>query len=139
MVVKSLYRISTGEIVGGIGPFEPSIPQVPNPTPTPERPWIADPDIGIAVYGDVKPSSINPRLHKWNGSAKVNKSQAEIDSYDAAQKDARAAKINEDALIQAVAQLDYEERQKLQVKNGQTLRDPAQCKARIKAIYRSLL
>ena len=138
-MVKSLYRISTGEIFGGIGPFEPSIPQVPNPSPTPTRPTINDPDISIAVYGDVEPSSINPRLHKWDGSAIVAKTQAEIAAYDAAQKDTKAVHIDDDLLIQAVAQLDYEERQKLQVKNGQTLRTAAECKARVKAIYRSLL
>lgn len=54
-------------------------------------------------------------------------------------KDRIAELIDTDLLIQAVAQLDYEERQKLQVKAGQTLRTPAECKARAKVIYRSLL
>lgn len=57
----------------------------------------------------------------------------------AAEHDACAALIDDNALIQAVAMLDFEERQKLQVKAGQTLRTPAECKARIRAIYRALL
>jgi len=50
-----------------------------------------------------------------------------------------ANSVDGNLLMQAVAQLDYEERQKLQVKAGQTLLTPAECKARIKAIYRGLL
>lgn len=62
-------------------------------------------------------------------------SQAAID----AEKAAFAAAIDANPLIQAVAQLDFEERQKLVVINGQTLRTAAQCKARVRAIYQSLL
>lgn len=47
--------------------------------------------------------------------------------------------IDTDVLIQAVAQLDFEERQKLTVRSGQTLLTAPQCRARAKAIYRSLL
>lgn len=50
-----------------------------------------------------------------------------------------ANRIDGDLLIQAVAQLDFEERQKLVVQVGQTLRTAAQCRARIKAIYLALL
>lgn len=55
------------------------------------------------------------------------------------QKDRIAATIDGNVLIQAVAQLDFEERQKLQVSPGQTLLTAAQCKARVRVIYRSLL
>lgn len=47
--------------------------------------------------------------------------------------------IDSNLLIQAVAQLDFEERQKLTVKAGSTLLTAAQAKARVKAIYKSLL
>lgn len=50
-----------------------------------------------------------------------------------------AAAIDADLLIQAVAQVDFEERQKLTVKAGQALLTAAQTKARVKAIYLSLL
>jgi len=56
-----------------------------------------------------------------------------------AAKDALSADIDSNLLIQAVAQVDFEERQKLTVKTGQTLLTAAQTKARIKAIYRNLL
>lgn len=54
-------------------------------------------------------------------------------------KDADAANIDDDLLIQAVARVDFEERQKLQVKAGQTLLTAPEVKARVKAIYRGLL
>jgi len=73
-IIKSLYRISTGEILGGVAAFEPSITQIPNPSPTPDQPTINDPDIGVAVYGDVRPSSIDPRIHLTNGNGTTDKS-----------------------------------------------------------------
>jgi hypothetical protein len=73
-IVKSLYRKNTGEILGGVGTFEPSIPQIPNPSPTPDQPTINDPDIGVAVYGDVLPDSIDPRIHLTNGTGTIDKS-----------------------------------------------------------------
>jgi hypothetical protein len=62
-------------------------------------------------------------------------SQAAID----AEKAERAASSDTDLLIQAVARVDFEERQKLTVKAGQTLLTAAETKARIRAIYQSLL
>jgi len=62
-------------------------------------------------------------------------SQVAID----AEKAARAARVDDDLLIQAVAMLDFEERQKLVVAAGQTLRTLQQCRARVRAIYLSLL
>lgn len=47
--------------------------------------------------------------------------------------------IDIDPMIQAAIRLDFEERQKLQVKAGQTLKTAAECKARLKEIYQSLL
>lgn len=90
----------------------------------------------VTVPGETHP---NPRTQRWNGSAVVAKTPQEIAAYDSALKDTKALSIDNDLLIQAIAQLDFEERQKLQVKNGQTLRTAAQCKARVKEIYRSLL
>lgn len=79
------------------------------------------------------------RTQRWSGSDVVTKTVAEIAAYDSALKDARANTIDADAALQAVAQLDFEERQKLQVKAGQSLRSAADCKARLKVIYRGLL
>lgn len=62
-------------------------------------------------------------------------SQAAID----AEKAEFAAALDNNPLVQAVAMLDLEERQKLIVQAGQTLRNGQQCKARLKAIYQSLL
>lgn len=62
-------------------------------------------------------------------------SQAAID----AEKAERASNADTDLLIQAVARVDFEERQKLTVKAGQTLLTAAETKARIRAIYQSLL
>lgn len=62
-------------------------------------------------------------------------SQAAID----AEKAEFAAALDNNPLIQAVAMLDFEERQKVVVQSGQTLRTLAQCKQRVKAIYQSLL
>lgn len=84
----------------------------------------------------------NPRLTRHDAAAPSKTraaTEAEIAAYDAACQDAKAAEIDTDLLIQAAAQLDYEERQKLMVKVGETLRTPAECTARIKAIYRRLL
>lgn len=62
-------------------------------------------------------------------------SQAAID----AEKAEFAAALDSNPLVQAIALLDFEERQKFTVQAGQTLRTLAQCKARIKAVYSSLL
>jgi hypothetical protein len=88
---------------------------------------------------------LGPRIGLWNTTRLgAQPTPAEIDAVTdaeaaAAIKDTQASAIDADLLIQAVAQLDYEERQKLTVKAGQTLLTPAQCRARVKAIYRSLL
>ena len=62
-------------------------------------------------------------------------SQAAID----AEKADLAGQADANLLLRAIALLDWEERQKLVVQNGQTLRTQAQCLARVKAIYQSLL
>ena len=93
----------------------------------------------VEVPGELCP---DPRLERYDSSLPSKRraaTLAEISFYDEAIKEAIAIKIDTDPLIQAVAQLDYEERQKLQVKNGQRLFTPSECKARIRAIYRSLL
>ena len=82
--LRSLYRLSSGEIEGGVGPFDPSIPQIPNPSPTPEQPTIDDPDFAIMDFGDVPGGSVVPRLHKIVNGLKVDKTSAEVDAYDAA-------------------------------------------------------
>lgn len=84
----------------------------------------------------------------WTVDPKALQAQAQpiIDAFNptdpatiSAGKDLDAAVIDADLMIRAVAQLDFEERQKLVVINGQTLRTAAQCFARVKAIYRGLL
>ena len=64
----------------------------------------------------------------------------EMTALLAEEKDARAT-VDHTAnlMMRAVAQLDFEERQKLQVTAGQTLRTAQECLARVKAIYRNLL
>ena len=64
---------------------------------------------------------------------------ADILALETSRKDSLALALDDNLLIQAVAQLDFEERQKLQVKPGQGLRTAAECKQRVRAIYRSLL
>lgn len=85
----------------------------------------------------------NPRLTRYDATAPTGIRMAtapEMTAYDAAVKDLRSdADLNTNKIIQAVARLDFEERQKLEVKVGQTLRTQQQCLDRIKAIYRSLL
>lgn len=56
-----------------------------------------------------------------------------------AEKAELASLADADPLLQALAQLDFEERQKLTVRAGQTLLTAAQCRARLKTIYQSLL
>jgi hypothetical protein len=65
-------------------------------------------------------------------------SAPEIAAYDAERRDLLSGR-DTDLMLRAVAQLDFEERQKLVVEAGQTLRTQAQCLARVKAIYRALL
>lgn len=85
----------------------------------------------------------SPRLTRYDSTAPTGIRMAtaqEIAAYDAVLKDAKSdADINTNKLIQAVARLDFEERQKLTVRAGQTLRTAPECLDRIKAIYRSLL
>jgi hypothetical protein len=77
--------------------------------------------------------------HRTDGEAlRLSFDPASQAASDAEKAD-RAARADGDALIQAVAQLDFEERQKLTVKAGQTLLTAAQCRARLKAIVQSLL
>lgn len=116
-----LIHTATGEFKEG-GSYEPTPPDAAHSV--------------VTVPDEARP---DPRSQKWNGSAVVAKSAGEIAAYDDATKTARAGAIDDEAALQAVAQLDFEERQKLTVKNGQTLLTAAQCKARLKAIYKSLL
>lgn len=88
---------------------------------------------------------IGPRIERWDvGTLGAQPTQSEIDAVSDAQaidaiRDAQAADIDDNLLIQAVAQFDFEERQKLTVKAGQTLLTAPQARARVRAIYRSLL
>lgn len=66
----------------------------------------------------------------------------EIADFDAAQRDAEAngaAWRRLDYAVRAIVQLDLEERQKLALQPGQTLRTMNECLGRIRAIYRALL
>lgn len=93
----------------------------------------------VDVPGDACP---DPRMERYDATSPTKRraaTTAEQTAYDDATKDAKAANIDLDAALQAVAQLDFEERQKLQVKAGQSLRTAAECRARLRVIYRSLL
>jgi hypothetical protein len=57
----------------------------------------------------------------------------------AAEKDAEATRIADDVLIRALARATWEELQKCQPKNGQTLLDLQGFRDRVKAIVRNLL
>lgn len=48
-------------MIGGVGPFEPSIPQLPGPPPSP------DPAYAIAVFGDVSGYADWPRTKRVTG------------------------------------------------------------------------
>ena len=102
-------------------------------------PYDVEPGLSPDQIRVVTNRAVDKRTEKWGGSAIISKSAAEITAYDDAIKEQRALRIDVDAALQAVAQLDFEERQKLQVKNGETLRTAAECKARIRLIYRSLI
>ena len=82
-IIKALVYTPTGEFRGA-GSIEPSRPilSVVNGITT------YDPDYAVVTLpGDAMPT---PRTQKWNGSAVVAKTQAEIAAYDAAQLAAHA-------------------------------------------------
>lgn len=81
---KWIVRTATGEfLVGGF--YEPTPPSLGL---NPDGSVIVDPAYAVvALPVDLMP---NPRAQKWNGSAVVAKTPAEIASYDAAQTDAMA-------------------------------------------------
>ena len=82
------------------------------------------------------------RFERYNGAGGIRSATAqEIADFDTARKDYEAdfGSMDPRLAIRALAQLDYEERQKLQVQVGQTLRTVPQCLARFKAIYLGLL
>lgn len=126
-----VYRVSDGQLCKGRGP---------NPVV-----FLSD-QVGYALVelpdASPKPDERTERVvhHATPELRTIRAATAqEIVAFDDALKDSQANAIDLDAVAQAVAQLDYEERQKLQVKAGQTLRTPAECRARVKAIYKSLL
>ena len=129
MVIHALVHLPTGAFIeaGYCDPLRPILNQGP--------PTTYDLNYDVVVVLRIP----DPRTEKWNGTTLVAKSAQEIADYDNAAKDARARVINDDALIQAVAMLDFEERQKLTLKVGQTLLTGPEYRARIRAIYRSLL
>jgi hypothetical protein len=77
--------------------------------------------------------------HRVDGDALKSSFNPDDPAVVTSEKAAQAASADTDLLLQAVAQVDFEERQKLTVKAGQTLLTAAQCKARIRAVYQSLL
>ena len=103
------------------------------------KPYDVEPGLSpgqVRVVADRVPDG---RTEKWSGMTWIAKSAQEIAAWDAARKDAVAAQLDTNLAVQALAQLDFEERQKLVVTSGKTLLTAQQCKARIRAIYRSLL
>ena len=124
--IQAVVRVANGEFANSDG-----LLQVSSEIPIQQQP---------TGYTVVNISTIpDPRLEKWNGSAVVAKTRAEIDYYDAARKDSLVQAMDNNPLIQALAKLDYEERQKLQVKSGQKLRTPDECRTRLKELYIGLL
>lgn len=119
-----VYRVSDGQVMLGV--FDPSI-------------FLTD-SVNYAMVSLPDGRWPDPRLHRVNSPTSTRPATvAEQSAYDSAVRDTQANDADTNALVQAVAQLDFEERQKLTVKTGQTLRTAAECKARVKAIYRSLL
>lgn len=55
------------------------------------------------------------------------------------EKEEQSKETDNNKIIKALAQLDFEERQKLQIKPGQVLRTAQECKDRIRAIYKGSL
>ena len=129
MVIHALVHLPTGECL------EAGYTDMSRPILSQGPPTIYDLNYDVVVVLRIP----DPRTEKWNGTTLVAKSAQEIADYDNAAKNTRALGINDDALIQAVAMLDFEERQKLTLKVGQTLLTAPEYRARIRAIYRSLL
>ena len=82
-IVKSLYRISTGEFKNKQGLFEcgPFEPQRPVLSVSPEGITTYDPDYDVVVVTRFP----DPRTERWDGSAIVSKTDIELAAYDAAQ------------------------------------------------------
>jgi hypothetical protein len=77
-IIKKTIHTATGEFQVGGGFAEPELPALDSGPPV-----VHDPDYSIVAWeGDRLP---DPRTEKWNGSAVVNKSQAEVDEFDATQ------------------------------------------------------
>ena len=135
--IKAVVYIPTGEFrnkqsLFECGYFDPIHPEL---FPNLEGIALQDPDYDVVIV----PRIPDPRTEKWADSVLTPKTDQEIAIYDSNIQEEKATKINSDLQIQAVAQLDYEERQKLQIKVGQKLLNPKECKDRVLAIYRSML
>ena len=79
-MVKALYRVSDGKIIGGIGAFEPNHPLLgvePNQT--------LDPAFAIAEFGDILIPQDVIRTKRVSGGALRDTTAAELAAYDAAQ------------------------------------------------------
>lgn len=83
MAVKAVIHVPTGEFrnkqgLFEFGPFEPRRPVL---STSAEGLDTFDPDYDVVVV----PEGTSPRLHKWSGGARVNKTAPEIAAYDGAQ------------------------------------------------------
>lgn len=81
------------------------------------------------------------QTERYDASVKSGIRPATTEELAAAESAAKDAKASQsfDLHLRAVAQVDFEERQKLTVRQGQTLRTAQECVDRARAIYRSLL
>jgi len=98
--------------------------------------------VGAGEASVTIPRVPHARLERYDGAGGIRSATAqEIADFDTARKDYEAdfGAMDVRIALRALAQLDYEERQKLQVQVGQTLRTVPQCLARFKAIYLGLL
>jgi hypothetical protein len=99
------------------------------------------PIVGVSV-GD----PANRATWRVHPSSLQAQAQPVIDAFDpndpalvGAEKDADAARLSDDLALRALVRVTWEEIQKCQPRNGQTLLDLAGFRDRVKAVLRNLL
>ena len=100
---------------------------------------VAITDVQIGDDGNKATWKVRPTSLQGAAQATIDAFNATDPSVVDAEKTLVSKQLDTMYALQAIAQLDYEERQKLVVIVGQTLRTAQECKDRVKAIYKSLL
>lgn len=120
-----VYRVSDGQLILGV--YDPAII---NTAPTGYA--------MVSISDDIVP---DPRAQRVASPTSLRAATAiEQAAYDSAVLDAKASQdFDADLRMQAVIQLNFEERMKLVVRGGQSLLSDGPLRERGKAIYRSLL